>query len=126
MLKNAIHDKRVAEWNRQTEQFGGVSQAALDRIKELAEEHNPILEFGRKCISRKKEKLLGSRSKDRRLPAAGATITKYYKGIPYQVKVLDKGFEYDGTVYRTLTAVVKAITGDHWNGYLFFGLRRKT
>jgi len=29
---------------------------------------------------------------------------------------------YDGEVYRSLTAVAKAITGCHWNGYHFFGL----
>jgi hypothetical protein len=27
-----------------------------------------------------------------------------------------------GQVYRSLTAVAKAITGSHWNGYLFWGL----
>jgi hypothetical protein len=39
-----------------------------------------------------------------------------------QVKVLTKGFEYDGALYRSLSAVAKAITGSHCNGYLFFRL----
>ena len=39
------------------------------------------------------------------------------------VHVLPKGFEYEGEVYRTLSAVAKAVTGAHWNGYHFFGLK---
>jgi hypothetical protein len=50
----------------------------------------------------------------------GSPQDKEYKGKLLEVKVLEKGFEYDGKAYRTLSAVAKAITGDHWNGYLFF------
>jgi len=34
--------------------------------------------------------------------------------------VLDDGFEYAGILYRSLTAVARAVTGTHWNGYHFF------
>jgi hypothetical protein len=36
--------------------------------------------------------------------------------------VLADGFEYAGQVYASLSAVAKAITGSHCNGYLFFRL----
>ena len=36
--------------------------------------------------------------------------------------MLPSGFEYDGQVYRSLSAVAKAVTGSHWNGHLFFSL----
>jgi len=36
--------------------------------------------------------------------------------------VLNKGFEYDGRVFRSLSAVAREITGSHWNGNLFFNL----
>ena len=39
--------------------------------------------------------------------------------------VLPKGFDYEGEVYRSLSAVAKAVTGTHWNGYHFFGLKQK-
>jgi hypothetical protein len=44
------------------------------------------------------------------------------------VRVLENGFEWNGVVYRSLSAVAKAVTGTHWNGKLFFGLakRKKT
>jgi len=41
------------------------------------------------------------------------------------VRVLPKGFEYEGDVYRTLSAVAKKVTGTHWNGYGFFGLGQR-
>jgi hypothetical protein len=39
------------------------------------------------------------------------------------VSVLASGFEFEGERYKSLTAVAKAVTGKHWNGYHFFGLR---
>ena len=55
----------------------------------------------------------------------GAVITRQYKGETFMVRILPDGFEYDGEVYRTLSAVAKTITGTHWNGYHFFRLGKK-
>ncbi len=52
----------------------------------------------------------------------GAVLTREYQGEIIRVRVCDKGFEYEGQVYRSLTAVAKAVTGSHWNGFLFFNL----
>ena len=57
---------------------------------------------------------------DDRLPMPGTVITRQYKGEKVQVHVLSSGFAYEGEVYRTLSAVAKAITGTHTNGFLFF------
>ncbi len=32
------------------------------------------------------------------------------------------GLEHEGEVYRSLSAVAKAVTGSHWSGNLFFGI----
>ncbi len=58
--------------------------------------------------------------RDERLPAPGTVITRKYKGYTLQVKVLVDGFEYDGKIFPSLSAVAKRITGSHCNGYLFF------
>ncbi len=58
------------------------------------------------------------------LPAPGARLIREWKGVEYTVTVLEKGFEYQGRKYRSLSAVAKAITGTHWSGPLFFGLRK--
>ena len=59
---------------------------------------------------------------DRRLPAPGAAIVRKYKGRQVRVIVRTDGFEYDGSRYKTLTAVAKAVTGSHMNGFRFFRL----
>lgn len=64
-------------------------------------------------------------SHDPRLPLPGAVITRQYKNETIVVTVLGTGFEFKGTVYRSLTAVAKAVTGQHWNGPSFFGLTKK-
>jgi hypothetical protein len=33
------------------------------------------------------------------------------------------GLEYDGKRYKSLTAIANKITGSHWNGKVFFGVR---
>jgi len=58
-----------------------------------------------------------------RLPMPGAMLTRQYRGQTIQVMVLPNGFEYEGQIYRSLSAVAKAVTGSHWNGYGFFGLK---
>src|SRR5690606_25544603 len=54
----------------------------------------------------------------------GTVLTRPYKGRTIEVKVVDPNgrFECDGEVYRSLSAVAKAVTGSHWSGKLFFGL----
>ncbi len=59
---------------------------------------------------------------DARLPMPGTLLTRQYKSRTINVRVLPDGFDYEGEVYRSLSAVAKAVTGAHWNGYLFFGL----
>jgi len=64
-------------------------------------------------------------SGDSRVPPPGTIITRVYKGETLEVKVLTAGFEYDGDVYKSLSAVAKKITGSHTSGYLFFRLTRE-
>jgi Protein of unknown function (DUF2924) len=42
-----------------------------------------------------------------------------------QIQVVPSGFAYQGTVYPSLSAVAKAITGSHCNGFLFFRLHHE-
>jgi hypothetical protein len=57
---------------------------------------------------------------DPRLPPPGTILTRPYKGQLVHVQVLTEGFAYAGRVYASLSAVAKAITGSHTNGFLFF------
>ena len=62
---------------------------------------------------------------DTRIPPPGTILTRSYKGETLQVQVLEHGFACAGQVYPTLSAVAKAVTGSHCNGYLFFRLPSK-
>ena len=55
----------------------------------------------------------------------GTILTRRYKGRTLQVEVRDHGFAFDGQVYRSLSAVAKAVTGSHCSGHFFFGLAKK-
>ena len=58
------------------------------------------------------------------MPQPGALIHRLYKGQQLQVTVLRSGFAFQGQVFASLSAVAKAITGSHCNGYLFFRLTK--
>ena len=57
-----------------------------------------------------------------RLPRPGTILTRCYKGRTLQVHVLDHGFRFEDQVYRSLSAVAKAVTGSHCSGHFFFRL----
>ena len=39
-----------------------------------------------------------------------------------RVTALEDGFAWNGTTYRSLSQVARAITGTRWNGRRFFGV----
>ncbi len=57
---------------------------------------------------------------DQRLPMPGGQLTRRYKGELIVVEVVRNGFEYEGETYRSLSAIARKVTGNHWNGYHFF------
>lgn len=55
---------------------------------------------------------------------AGSLLIREYRGVDHQVLVLaDDRFEYQGRIFKTLSAIANEITGSKWSGPLFFGLR---
>ncbi len=58
-------------------------------------------------------------------PVAGTRFVREWHGQRHEVAVVEGGFEYQGKIFRSLSAIAKLITGAHWNGKLFFGLRSR-
>ena len=52
----------------------------------------------------------------------GTALVREWNGRPQRVLVLDEGFAWNGTTYRSLSEVACAITGTRWSGPRFFGL----
>ncbi len=53
----------------------------------------------------------------------GTVLVREWNGMPQRVTVLDQGFSWNGTTFRSLTEIARAITGTRWSGPRFFGLR---
>ena len=54
----------------------------------------------------------------------GTRLVREWHGKTYHVLVLDEGFEHDGRRFESLTQIARAITGAHWSGPRFFGLKK--
>jgi hypothetical protein len=120
--------KRIA-WRLQAKAEGDLSERARQRAAELANDADlrlnpPRAKDGAGAPERTVNKPLPSQP-DHRLPPPGTVLTRRYRGQNLQVQVLARGFEFEGKVYGSLSAVAKAITGSHCNGFLFFRMTAK-
>ena len=117
--------KRVA-WRIQSLAEGGLSERARGRAEELARDADirttvprpPKVATDVRTVTLSAPRVTAHD----RIPIPGTLLTRQYHGKHVAVTVLPKGFDYDGQVYRSLSAVAKVVTGSHWNGHLFFGL----
>ena len=55
---------------------------------------------------------------------SGAKLVREWGGDTYVVIALEDGFEFEGRHYRSLSKIAQEITGAHWSGPRFFGLKR--
>lgn len=111
---------RKIAWLYQTADTLPLSQMALDRVDELIKDTKlriyPHHDF-KIATPANKPKQNGSHLQ------VGTTLTRKYKGETYEVIILDRGFLWQNKVFKSISAVAQAITGTHWNGKLFFGLK---
>ena len=56
---------------------------------------------------------------------AGTTLVRQWRGHTHTVLVHTDGFEHEGQLYRSLTAIAERITEAHWSGPRFFGLTKR-
>ncbi len=113
--------KRIA-WRIQANAEGDLSERARKRAMELANDSDLRMKPPKEEPEKAKTVVLNFRH-DSRLPMPGSQLTRIYKGETIVVEVLQDGFRYEGQVFNSLSAVAKAVTGKHWNGYHFFNLR---
>ena len=115
-------------WRLQSMAEGDLSERARARAMEIASDadirRRPPKAPAPKPDAPQSPPIPVAGSPDNRVPIAGSTITREYKGRLLEVLVLDEGFEYAGEKFKSLSGVAKRITGSHCNGYLFFNLKR--
>lgn len=56
----------------------------------------------------------------------GTRLIRSWRGRNHHVLVCDEGFEYEGRRYNSLSQIAEEITGAHWSGPRFFGLRKRS
>ena len=100
-------------WKIQEQAYGGLGAATKRRIADL----DKALERG------------GDVTRSRVAPLKpGAKLVREWRGETHTVIVLEDGFEWKGSHWRSLSVIAREITGGHWSGPRFFGLnetRRK-
>ena len=92
-------------------EYGGLKPATVARLEALGEQ----LDGGKIDVRRR-------RADDR--PIVGTRLIREYQGVEHSVTTLPDGFEFEGRLYKSLSAIARAITGTRWNGLVFFGVRR--
>lgn len=88
-------------WRIQAHEFGGIAPELRRQLK-------------RKGAPRPEGLSLG----------AGAVLRREWQGRLVEVVVEERGFLWNGTAYKSLSAAATAIAGTRWNGPRFFGLRK--
>lgn len=98
--------------------YGGLPEVTRERMRQILLA-NGFNEVG--CRSEGKHTTVDQSGAN--LPVLGTKLSREWNGTRYEATVVHGGFEYEGKRYRSLTAVTKAITGTHWNGRAFFGIK---
>ena len=121
--------KRIA-WKLQANTEGDISERARRLAHQIAMETDIRTSLPRVNRPATTETLETSTTTisplaDNRIPLPGANLVKNYKGRSIQVLVRPNSFEFEGTQYKTLTAIARVVTGQkNINGFHFFGLRK--
>jgi hypothetical protein len=120
--------KRIV-WRLQVLAEGDLSERARRRAEELANEADlrlsPPKMVDVPTLSDRTRVATLSVGREVQMPPPGTVILREYKGETLRVSVLVDGFEFEGERYKSLSAVAKAITGQHLNGRAFFGIAKE-
>ena len=117
--------KRIV-WRLQANHEGGLSERALRRAAELANDSDLRIrmpkDFDLNAMSAPERTTMRDfpTERDPRIPQPNTVLIRKYKGQDIEVTVLENGFDYKGATFKTLSAVAKEVTGSHWNGFAFF------
>jgi hypothetical protein len=100
---------RAVAYRMQEVALGGLRPERQRQLRQIAQQFNQTGEISQRAR-------LELRS--------GTRLVREWRGRTYEVLVADDGFSWQGTHYRSLSAVARKITGTPWSGPLFFGLRQ--
>jgi hypothetical protein len=103
----------AAAYNIQVKRYGGLKPATKKKLRQIAE-------------AARERRLNGTKpeaSKPRRHLGTGTRLMRDWHGSTHTVDVVEGGFRYNGRIYKSLSEIAKLITGAHWSGPRFFGVK---
>jgi hypothetical protein len=106
LLRRDLLELGVA-WKLQERVLGGLSAATKRQLAELA-----------RTMATKSD--LAKARKVTLKP--GARLVRAWDGETHEVLVVEDGFLWRGTTWRSLSVIAREMTGTHWSGPRFFGL----
>ncbi len=118
-------------WRLQELKYGGLDADTKARLDQLADEYPT---FTRARIPRGFDPdrlvddapaLAPTTKRDPRLPGPGTVISRRWRDRDLRLVIRESGFEIDGVVYASLSEAARVVTGQRWNGPLFWGLRKR-
>lgn len=125
LLSMAGRQELLAKW---LELFQSPAPASLSTslLRRGAIYQVQVLSYGDLLPSHKRKLHEAARSDPAKITPRlrpGARLVREWNGIAHTVDVVDGGFRYKDRVYVSLTAIAEEITGVHWSGPRFFGMR---
>lgn len=127
-LVTASREELVAQWKQLFDQLlpAGLSRPLLARI--LAWEIQARRQGGlSKRLRKQLQSSLSGATNLKPVVSAqkGARLVREWNGVSHVVDVVEGGVLYRNERYASLSAVAKRITGAHWSGPRFFGLKTR-
>jgi hypothetical protein len=102
------HLKRAIAYRLQERAFGGLNHATRRLLERVASESSADSHSRIRSMAR---------------VSPGTLLVREWHGKTHKVTVLEDGVVYRENRYRSLSEVACRITGAHWSGPLFFGLK---
>src|SRR5947207_5999363 len=100
---------RAVAYRMQEIALGGLRPEPLRQLRQIAQELKQTGEAAKRFRPQLKP---------------GTRLIREWQGRTYEVVVLDDGFCWHGTPYRSLSEIARKITATAWSGPLFFGLKQ--
>jgi hypothetical protein len=99
-------------YKMQGQTYGGLRPEVKRHLRELADSFEP--DSNRSRVKHQMPLRMKS----------GTRLIRQWQGETHHVTVSDRGFEYDGRLYSSLSEIARLITGTRWSGPLFFGIKQ--
>lgn len=97
----------ATSYHKQAREHGGLPRGDVKQLHKIArsKQGSPLLPMTARQIK------------------PGARLVREWHGKAYVVDILESGFLFNEKLYGSLTEIAEVITGTHWSGPRFFGVK---